>query len=164
MQLAVPVQRSTLLSAVYSCCACCRWLGVEKFYIMDNNSTMPAMLVLWDYISSGIVDYQYFVGGCFAAAMMQSCCCLSCLHACILYYFRSIIKYNSLLYHAASVQTSILNWRATSHYIGAVRNLLLVAHTLWHRTPVSCRKAADASNLHRHQPVSGLSRMPAAAL
>ncbi|WIA22986.1 hypothetical protein OEZ86_009904 [Tetradesmus obliquus] len=39
-----------------------RWLGVGKFYIMDNNSSMPAMMVLWDYISSGLVDYQYFVG------------------------------------------------------------------------------------------------------
>jgi hypothetical protein len=41
----------------------CRWLGVGKFYIMDHNSTLPAMMVLWDYIQSGVVDYQYFVGG-----------------------------------------------------------------------------------------------------
>jgi hypothetical protein len=37
---------------------------VGKFYIMDHNSTLPAMMVLWDYIQSGVVDYQYFVGGC----------------------------------------------------------------------------------------------------
>jgi hypothetical protein len=35
---------------------------VGKFYIMDNNSSMPAMMVLWDYINAGVVDYQYFVG------------------------------------------------------------------------------------------------------
>ena len=36
---------------------------MTKFYIFDNNSTLPAMLVLWDYIKQGIVDYQYFIGG-----------------------------------------------------------------------------------------------------
>lgn len=54
--------------------AACRWLGVSKFYIMDNNSTMPALLVLWDYIQRGIVDYQYFVGE-------HSSCCAMCLPA-----------------------------------------------------------------------------------
>jgi hypothetical protein len=40
----------------------CRWLGVSKFYIYDNNSTLPAMLMLWDYMQEGIVDYEYFLG------------------------------------------------------------------------------------------------------
>lgn len=45
------------------CCALkCRWLGVSKFYIYDNNSTLPAMLMLWDYMRAGIVEYEYFLG------------------------------------------------------------------------------------------------------
>jgi hypothetical protein len=35
---------------------------VSKFYIYDNNSTLPAMLMLWDYVQEGLVEYQYFLG------------------------------------------------------------------------------------------------------
>jgi hypothetical protein len=35
---------------------------VSKFYIYDNNSTLPAMLMLWDYMREGIVEYDYFLG------------------------------------------------------------------------------------------------------
>lgn len=35
---------------------------MSKFYIYDNNSTLPAMLMLWDYMQEGIVDYEYFLG------------------------------------------------------------------------------------------------------
>jgi hypothetical protein len=41
---------------------CCRCLGVRKFYIYDNNSTMPLFSSLWEYISSGIVEYSFFKG------------------------------------------------------------------------------------------------------
>jgi hypothetical protein len=48
-----------------SCCDLIRrWLGVSKFYIYDNNSTLPAMLMLWDYMRAGIVEYEYFLGEC----------------------------------------------------------------------------------------------------
>jgi hypothetical protein len=40
----------------------CRWLGVSKFYIYDNNSTLPSLLQLWDYLQDGTVEYQYFLG------------------------------------------------------------------------------------------------------
>ncbi len=56
---------------VHGVCVCvfcvlptCRWLGVSKFYIYDNNSTLPAMLMLWDYMRAGIVEYEYFLGEC----------------------------------------------------------------------------------------------------
>lgn len=35
---------------------------MSKFYIYDNNSTLPAMLMLWDYMQEGLVEYQYFLG------------------------------------------------------------------------------------------------------
>ncbi len=40
-----------------------KWLGVEKFYVMDNNSTVPMLHSLLDYASQGIVEYYYFRGG-----------------------------------------------------------------------------------------------------
>ena len=38
-----------------------RRLGCEKFYIFDNNSTTPLMLGISDYVTSGIVDYQFLL-------------------------------------------------------------------------------------------------------
>lgn len=61
------------------CGGSCRWLGVGKFYIMDNNSSIPAMMVLWDYIKSGVVDYQYFVGTCLSDGQLDLR--IQCLHA-----------------------------------------------------------------------------------
>ena len=37
-------------------------LGVDKFYIYDNESTDNTKQVLQPYIESGIVEYQYFPG------------------------------------------------------------------------------------------------------
>jgi hypothetical protein len=39
-----------------------RWLGIDKFYLFDNNSSRPLLLGLWDLVQAGVVDYQYFVG------------------------------------------------------------------------------------------------------
>lgn len=55
------LQHPSVLAAAVT--TCCRWLGVSKFYIYDNNSTLPAMLMLWDYMQAGVVDYEYFLGG-----------------------------------------------------------------------------------------------------
>jgi hypothetical protein len=35
-------------------------LGVQRFYIYDNNSSMPLMLSIWEYIEAGVVQYSYF--------------------------------------------------------------------------------------------------------
>lgn len=39
-----------------------KWLGVDKFYVFDHNSTTPVMPALFDHIQAGTVEYQYFVG------------------------------------------------------------------------------------------------------
>lgn len=39
-----------------------RCIGVEKFYIYDNNSTMPFLFTLWRYIDADIVDYSHIRG------------------------------------------------------------------------------------------------------
>ena len=39
-----------------------RQMGVEKFYIYDNESTDETQEVLAPYIQSGVVDYTYFPG------------------------------------------------------------------------------------------------------
>ena len=39
-------------------------LGVEKFYIYDNESTDDIVNVLSHYIDSGLVEYKYFPGKC----------------------------------------------------------------------------------------------------
>ena len=39
-----------------------RWLGVERFYVFDHNSTRPLLPVLADYARQGVVEYQYFAG------------------------------------------------------------------------------------------------------
>ena len=41
--------------------ACVQALGVSKFYIFDNNSTVPLLDEVWDYVQSGLVQYQYIV-------------------------------------------------------------------------------------------------------
>lgn len=40
-----------------------RWIGVDKFYVMDHNSTQPMLPFLMDYVKQGVVEYQYFTGG-----------------------------------------------------------------------------------------------------
>jgi hypothetical protein len=40
-----------------------RWLGVDKFYVMDHNSSRPMLPVVMDLVRQGVVEYQYFVGG-----------------------------------------------------------------------------------------------------
>ncbi|KAK9828773.1 hypothetical protein WJX72_002009 [[Myrmecia] bisecta] len=36
-------------------------LGASKFYVMDNNSTVPMVNQLYDFIDAGVVIYKYFV-------------------------------------------------------------------------------------------------------
>ena len=39
-----------------------RMIGVSKFYIFDNNSSVPLMSILSDYIQEELVQYHYLVG------------------------------------------------------------------------------------------------------
>ncbi len=39
-----------------------RCLGVQRFYIYDNNSTVPLMVSLQNHIHDGTVEYSYFKG------------------------------------------------------------------------------------------------------
>jgi hypothetical protein len=39
-----------------------RWLGVEKFYLYDNESTDNTCQMLKEYMEAGIVEYTYFPG------------------------------------------------------------------------------------------------------
>jgi hypothetical protein len=39
-----------------------RCLGVQMFYIYDDNSSRPLMDNLWPYIQAGIVEYTYTKG------------------------------------------------------------------------------------------------------
>lgn len=39
-----------------------RWLGVDKFYIKDNNSSRSLLPYIMDYAREGIVEYEYFIG------------------------------------------------------------------------------------------------------
>ncbi|KAK9803282.1 hypothetical protein WJX72_006976 [[Myrmecia] bisecta] len=36
-------------------------LGVSKFYVWDNNSSVPMLQQLYDLVESGVVDYRYFL-------------------------------------------------------------------------------------------------------
>eukprot|EP00775_Hariotina_reticulata_P011536 gene11536-11679_t len=65
-----------------------RWLGVSKFYIYDNNSTLPAMMVLWDYLRDGIVEYQYFLGKPRKKPEFTDTNQYKAYHSCLLQHFR----------------------------------------------------------------------------
>lgn len=36
--------------------------GVDKFYIMDHNSSRPMLPALMDWVRDGVVEYAYFTG------------------------------------------------------------------------------------------------------
>lgn len=50
-----------------------RQMGVEKFYIYDNESTDTTRQVLEPYIESGIVEYKYFPGHRMQLAAYDDC-------------------------------------------------------------------------------------------
>lgn len=39
-----------------------RWIGIDKFYIFDHNSSRSLLPGLMDYARTGVVEYQYFAG------------------------------------------------------------------------------------------------------
>lgn len=39
-----------------------KWLGFQKIYLYDNNSTSPLALSIADYMTAGLVEYTYFTG------------------------------------------------------------------------------------------------------
>jgi hypothetical protein len=39
-----------------------RCLGIQQFYIYDNNSSRPLLELLWPYVEAGVVEYSYFKG------------------------------------------------------------------------------------------------------
>ncbi len=45
-----------------ACPRACRCLGVQQFYIYDDNSSRPLMDSLWPYIEAGVVEYSYCKG------------------------------------------------------------------------------------------------------
>lgn len=106
----------------------CRWLGVSKFYIYDNNSTLPAMLMLWDYMQEGIVDYQYFLGeapdlGCGACRLPVR---RSCLDPCLAHHARSCCFCSrDWLLNLTAHESPVSAGRASKLHCSVVRHAVL---------------------------------------